>query len=108
MDSSDMETGRYPLRRSILCWKIVKMWVRIAATYLSFTAITEKNARTDTTQHQQIFLMTGTSSCLQTLTVIDRMDRNLMIHIFLNHQVPPTLSKLLMSDNQGLPISSRQ
>ena len=103
-----METGRYTLRRSILRWKIVKMWVRIATTYLSFTAITENNARIDTTQHQQIFLMTGISSCLQTLTAIDRMDRNLMIHTFLNHQVPPNLSKLLMSDNQSLQICTRQ
>ena len=108
MDSSDMETSRYTLRQSILRWKIVKMWVRIAATYLSFTTLTEKNARIDTTQQQQIFLMTGISSCLQILTAIDRMDRDLMTHIFWNHQVPPNLSKLLMSDNQCLLIFTRQ
>ena len=81
MDFSDIETGRYRLRRSIVRWQIVKMWVRI--TYLSFTALTEKNARIDTAQQQQIFLVTVISSYPQTLTAIDRMDRDLMIHFFL-------------------------
>ena len=108
MDSSDIETGRYRLRRSIVLWQIVKIWVRIAATYLSFTALTEKNARIDTAQQQQIFLMTGVSSYPQTLTAIDRMDRDLMIRFFFTHYVPPNLSKLLMSDNQSLLIFSRQ
>lgn len=58
------------------------MWVRIAATYLSFTALTEKYARIDTAQQQQIFLMTLICSYSQTLTTIDRMDRDLMIHFF--------------------------
>ena len=101
MDSSNIETGRYRLRRSIVRWQIVKMWVGIAATYLSFTALTEKNARIDTAQQQQIFLMTVFLSYPQTLTAIDRMDRDLM-------NVPPNLSKLLMSDNQSLLIFSRQ
>ena len=87
--------------------EIVKMWVRIAATYLSFIAITEKNIRIDTTQQQQIFLMTDISRCLQTLTAIDRMDRDLMIHFLWNHQVPLNLSELLMSDNQSLLIFTR-
>ena len=102
MDSSDIETGRYRLRRSIVLWQIAKIWVRIAATYLSFTA------RIDTAQQQQIFLMTGVSSYPQTLTAIDRMDRDLMIRFFFTHYVPPNLSKLLMSDNQSLLIFSRQ
>ena len=82
MDSSNIETSRYRLRRSIVRWQIVKMWVRIAATYLSFTALTEKNARIDTAQQQQIFMMTGISSYPQTLTAIDRMDRDLMTCFF--------------------------
>ena len=108
MDSSDIETGRYRLRRSIVLWQIVKIWVRIAATYLSFTALTEKNARIDTAQQQQIFSMTDISNYPQTLTAIDRMDRDLMIRFFFTHYVPPNLSKLLMSDNQSLLIFSRQ
>ena len=79
MDISDMETGRYTLRQSMLRWKIVKMLVRIAATCLSFTALIEKYARIDTTQQQQIFLMTDISSCLQNRMAFDRMDRDLMI-----------------------------
>ena len=58
-----MEIGRYTLRQSILCWKVVKMWVRIGATCLLFTALTEKNVRIDTAQHQELFLMIDISSC---------------------------------------------
>ena len=108
MDSSDIETGRYALRRSILCWKIVKMWVRRAATYLSFTAFTEKDVQIDTSQQEEIFMMIDIASCLQILMAIDRVDRDLMVHFFWNHRVPPNLSKLLMSDNQSLLIFARQ
>lgn len=78
-----MEIGRYTLRQSIFCWKVVKMWVRIGATYLLFTALTEKNVRIDTARHQDIFLMTDISSCRPILTSIARMDLDLLIYIFL-------------------------
>ena len=45
-----MEAGRYTLRPSMLCWKIAKMWVRMSATYLPTTALTEKNLQLDTAQ----------------------------------------------------------
>ena len=78
-----MEIGRYTLRQSILCWKVVKMWVRIGATYLLFTALTEKNVRIDTAQHQEIFMMTDISSCRPILTPIARTDLDLLIYFFL-------------------------
>ena len=99
-----MEIGRYTVRQSILCWKVVKMWVRIGATYLLFTALTEKNVRIDTAQHQEIFLMTDISSCRPILTPIALTDLDLLIFVFWNHQVPPNLLKILTSDNQGQTI----
>ena len=45
-----MEAGRYTLRQSMLCWKIARMWLRMGATYLPITALTEKNVQLDTAQ----------------------------------------------------------
>ena len=59
------------------------MWVRIGATYLLFTALTEKNVRIDTAQHQEIFMMTDISSCRPILTPIARTDLDLLIYFFL-------------------------
>lgn len=58
------------------------MLVRRGVTYLSITALTEKNVRIVTAQQNESFLMIGISRCLQIPTTIHRMVRDLMI-IFL-------------------------
>lgn len=70
MDVREMEAARNTLRQSMLSWKIVKKMVREGATYLSITALIEKNIRIDTAQQNSFFLMTGISSCLQIFTTI--------------------------------------
>ena len=103
-----MEIGRQIFRQSILSWKIVKMLVRKGATYLSITALTEKNVRIVTAQQNAVFLMTDISSCLQISTTIPLTDRDLMIIFFWNHQVPPNLSSFSTSDDKGprIPLAS--
>ena len=78
----EMKIGRQILRQSILSWKFVKMLVRKGATYLSITAITEKNVRIVTAQQNAVFLMIDISSCLRISTTIPLTDRDLMV-IFL-------------------------
>ena len=82
-DVREMEAARDALRQSMLSWKIVKKMLREGATYLSITALIEKNVCIDTAQQNQFFLMTDISSCLQIFTTIPSMDRDLMILFFL-------------------------
>lgn len=95
-----MKIGRQILRQSILSWKFVKMLVRKGATYLSITAITEKNVRIVTAQQNAVFLMIDISSCLRISTTIPLTDRDLMV-LFWNHQVPPNLSSFSTSGDKG-------